>query len=70
MSLRFSVLLLFFFETLAPQKLLALSAKVKEREKTLNLRDDMEEADQAREEALAEYRRKLLSHKEVDAQVS
>jgi len=27
------------------------------------------EADQAREEALAEYRRKLLSHKEVDAQV-
>lgn len=36
----------------------------------MNLRDDMEEADQAREEALAEYRRKLLSHKEVDAQVS
>ena len=26
--------------------------------------------DQAREEALAEYRSKLLSHKEVDAQVS
>ncbi len=28
------------------------------------------EADQAREQALAEYRRKLLAHKEVDAQVS
>ena len=30
----------------------------------------MDTVDQAREEALAEYRTKLLAHKEVDSQVS